>query len=163
MARKKTIKKKSQSSVGKASRYEMAAEIAQRVEIRDFHLVGSESALRHTGSPPPAHIRISHAAEPVMHDQTQVVARVAFRLKAHDDPSDFDNERFERGVLIEAVYQLAYDFKPMRNKKYGEQYFQAFAEYNAVHNAWPFWREFVHGMLGRMGLPAVVMPSFKLD
>jgi hypothetical protein len=34
----------------------------------------------------------------------------------------------------------------------------AFANFNATFNAWPYWREFVQSMTGRMGLPSVVIP-----
>lgn len=34
----------------------------------------------------------------------------------------------------------------------------AFANFNATFNAWPYWREFVQSMTGRMGLPGVIIP-----
>ena len=34
----------------------------------------------------------------------------------------------------------------------------AFSDFNATFNAWPYWREFVQSMTGRMGLPTVIIP-----
>lgn len=39
---------------------------------------------------------------------------------------------------------------------------QAFAEFNATFNAWPYWREFVQSMSGRIGLPSVVIPDLAV-
>lgn len=33
---------------------------------------------------------------------------------------------------------------------------------NCVHNVWPFFRELVHSMIGRTGLPAFVVPLFRM-
>jgi hypothetical protein len=35
---------------------------------------------------------------------------------------------------------------------------QEFARYNAVHNAWPFWRQFVYNTASQAGLPCPVIP-----
>jgi hypothetical protein len=38
-----------------------------------------------------------------------------------------------------------------------------FANSNAVHNAWPYWRECAQAAFGRMGISGVVLPLFKLQ
>lgn len=37
-----------------------------------------------------------------------------------------------------------------------------FASTNGVHNIWPFFREFVHSMIARTGLPSLVVPLFRM-
>lgn len=37
-----------------------------------------------------------------------------------------------------------------------------FANWNAVFNAWPYWREFVSNMLGRANLPQFIVPVMRL-
>ena len=39
---------------------------------------------------------------------------------------------------------------------------QAFAEVNAVYNAWPYWREFIQNMFVRMSLPPLVLPVYRV-
>ena len=42
-----------------------------------------------------------------------------------------------------------------------EKELQNFCDINAVYNAWPYWREFVHSTMDRMGLPTMTMPLLK--
>jgi hypothetical protein len=39
---------------------------------------------------------------------------------------------------------------------------QAFAETNALFNAWPFFREIIHATMARMNLPPIALPLFRL-
>lgn len=43
-----------------------------------------------------------------------------------------------------------------------DAFFSAFANINAVFNAWPFFREFVHSTLGRMGLQPISLPVYRI-
>lgn len=38
---------------------------------------------------------------------------------------------------------------------------QEFAQRNAGYHVWPYWREYVQSVCGRMHLPAVIMPMFQ--
>ena len=38
---------------------------------------------------------------------------------------------------------------------------QAFSEYNAVHNIWPFWRQHVSQTLSQANLPRITIPFFR--
>ena len=42
-----------------------------------------------------------------------------------------------------------------------KDYFAIFARVNLPVNTWPYFREFVHSMISRMGLPPVVLPLVK--
>ncbi len=37
-----------------------------------------------------------------------------------------------------------------------------FASVNAVHNAWPYLREYFHSVAGRMAIGSIILPSFKV-
>jgi hypothetical protein len=39
---------------------------------------------------------------------------------------------------------------------------QAFSGKNGVFNAWPFFRELSHSLVARMGIPAIVLPLFRM-
>lgn len=39
---------------------------------------------------------------------------------------------------------------------------RAFSKTNALLNAWPYWRELIHGMAARAGMPPVVTPLLKM-
>ena len=44
----------------------------------------------------------------------------------------------------------------------GEEGPEAFAQVNAVFNAWPYWRELVQASLARMSMPALTVPVFRV-
>lgn len=40
--------------------------------------------------------------------------------------------------------------------------FEQFANTNGVFNAWPYWRELVQNMVGRMNLPPLTLPVYRI-
>lgn len=61
--------------------------------------------------------------------------------------------------LIEAQFALAYTFLSLDGVP--DDLLQEFGQRNALHNAWPYWREFVQTMTSRMGLPALKVPLMR--
>lgn len=57
---------------------------------------------------------------------------------------------------IRALYKLTYALA--KRKEIEPKDLKRFAAINAPHNVWSFWREFVHSMTMRMGLPPVTIP-----
>lgn len=55
---------------------------------------------------------------------------------------------------IEAVFQVDFELTGEVEHKALEE----FARYNAVHNAWPFWRQFVFSTANQAGLPCPEIP-----
>ena len=55
---------------------------------------------------------------------------------------------------IEATFQIDYEL----TGDVEENALKEFAEYNAVHNAWPFWRQFVFSTANQAGLPCPDVP-----
>ncbi|AQT67246.1 hypothetical protein STSP2_00389 [Anaerohalosphaera lusitana] len=41
------------------------------------------------------------------------------------------------------------------------EHFSAFADYNGVFNSWPYWRELVQNMAGRLQLPSLTLPTYR--
>lgn len=59
-------------------------------------------------------------------------------------------------ACLELGYRVPADFEVSKEE------LSEFGNVNAVFNAWPYWREFVQSSIGRMGLPPVVLPVFRL-
>lgn len=60
---------------------------------------------------------------------------------------------------IEAEYRVDYlVLSELSDEEIGE-----FSRYNAVHNAWPFWRQHVYQMVSNAKLPRVTIPFFRRD
>lgn len=73
-----------------------------------------------------------------------------------------DNEILFR---IEAVFDLSYNFKDIKNTdefvKKNKQHVDTFCKKNVPINAWPYLREIIHSITVRMGLPQLTIPAFK--
>ncbi len=60
---------------------------------------------------------------------------------------------------IEADYVVIYELLcPI-----AQDALRAFAEFNAVHNVWPFWRQHVFDLVGKARLPTLQVPLFAGD
>lgn len=55
---------------------------------------------------------------------------------------------------IEATYQVDYELKGNIEDKALKE----FAHYNAVHNTWPFWRQYVFSVANQANLPCPEIP-----
>jgi hypothetical protein len=62
-------------------------------------------------------------------------------------------------VDLEGTYRLVYDLKVAVG--YPADSLRHFAELNGAYNVWPYWRELVQTVTGRVGIPSVVIPVFR--
>jgi len=57
---------------------------------------------------------------------------------------------------VEATYLVIYELvSPL-----SEEALKAFADFNVVHNVWPFWRQHVFDLIGQARLPELQIPLF---
>lgn len=81
------------------------------------------------------------------------------------DRAEADTEA-QRGLQIVGTFLLQYSIRQHDDRpesidesvEASSTDVVAFANFNATFNAWPYWREFVQSMAGRMGLSGVVVP-----
>jgi preprotein translocase subunit SecB len=59
--------------------------------------------------------------------------------------------------VIEADYLVEYEM----TDDVPDDALKAFAEFNAIHNVWPFWRQHVFGVVDRGRLPRLEVPLFE--
>jgi len=64
-------------------------------------------------------------------------------------------------ATLDAEYALTYELKSEANRETSA--LQVFAEVNGPFVVWPYWRELVQTVTGRLGLAGVVVPVFKVD
>lgn len=69
-----------------------------------------------------------------------------------------DDERLQ--AEIRATFELSYAIPD--EESFSPEELEAFAEGNAVFNAWPYWRELVQASLARMSLPPLTLPVFRV-
>jgi preprotein translocase subunit SecB len=94
-------------------------------------------------------------SEEVEQGKTQKVLHVTVELGTRviapgeaDEPAVF--------YVIEATFLVSYEFKT----EVDEQALRVFADFNAVHNVWPFWRQHVFDVVQKGGLPKLKVPLF---
>jgi hypothetical protein len=74
----------------------------------------------------------------------------------YDLSMNFTGEK-ERLLEIQCTFELALRVANPMTK----DYFDVFAMVNLPLNTWPYFREFVHSTVSRMGLPPVILPLVK--
>jgi len=68
-----------------------------------------------------------------------------------------DEVESQENFRLEATFRIDYRMKHNISKGAVEE----FLKYNALHNVWPFWREFVFSTLNRAELPDLEVPLFR--
>jgi preprotein translocase subunit SecB len=132
------------------------ARVAGRVQIRSIELVQAHFERSDDGPLPgtvtsdaPPEIAIDYEwdlapAEPLL----GCVLRFA-ALKPDDDAASYS---------IDADFRLVYDTRGSDEIDGGDA--NQFVLWNAVFNAWPYWREYVSSVVNRAGLPRFSVPLY---
>jgi hypothetical protein len=61
---------------------------------------------------------------------------------------------------ITSTFLVAYDAENLTDLR--AEHFHSFGALNGVFNAWPYWRELLHSLTSRMGLPAFLLPVLRI-
>lgn len=67
------------------------------------------------------------------------------------------DESADQAVVAEIVAAFIVEYKARDASAVNKDALKVFEE-NAIHHAWPYWREFIHTSSGRLRLPAVILP-----
>ena len=65
-------------------------------------------------------------------------------------------DRVRDVMEVKALFLLRYSIAS--EKQFAPEVLEAFAGLNAPLHCWPYWRELVHSMASRMGLPGLIIP-----
>lgn len=87
-------------------------------------------------------------------ENLEVLVLLGIRVVPPDTDDEDEDPPFS--FLIEAEYIVEYQI----TDGLPEDAIKAFAEFNAVHNAWPFWRQHVYDIVQKAGLPKLEVPLF---
>jgi len=64
-------------------------------------------------------------------------------------------------VQVDATFELIYSYPLDTQPVPTPEELQGFADTNALMNGWPYWRELVQNMVGRMNLPPITVPVLR--
>lgn len=140
---------------------ELAIPVSDRVQIQDVRLIRCNCRLEPGALAPPHPPRLQanfahEASTQVGPDRTRITVVTRFRFSAIREES----EKHEPCVGIEASFLVTYAADGLSGL--GPEHFSSFGALNGVFNAWPYWRELLHNLTSRMGLPAFVLPVLRL-
>lgn len=132
------------------------SEVIRKIEIGDIRLVEASAVLDGQPAPATAEFFAEHQIQLAEVDGDLFAVRVQLSLKIRAT-----GEAQPDLVALSGVFRLVYTSSEMKDLP--KEALAHFANTNAVHNAWPYWREFVQNMIARMGLPALTLPLLKLQ
>lgn len=127
------------------------------------HILMDDSHAKRTveGYTDPDTVRLKmgvHDAEVGNSEQSdKFFVRLGFTLKLENKEAD----SAERPVVeIMARFVILYDLPEKEGITH--ENLIAFAQTSGVFSIWPYWREFVHSMSMRMGVPSIVLPTRRI-
>lgn len=140
-------------------RVKKASRLISAVQISNIRLVevAAKSGIRSAGDVE----EVKLGVEP--HAKVQELPKDGvFYVLASFDLQVLADDKKTPAVTLGATFELRYTV-PEDLGEVTKEELTAFAEVNAIFNAWPYWREFIQSMFVRMNLPPVTLPVFRLS
>jgi hypothetical protein len=139
---------------------ERAGLISRQVELHSVSLYKAELVSHVDPLDPPEEIQLKQSYRA----RYELQKRHSKYLFVYVDLNFAASERTEEEasidrLVLDATYLLVYTLKAEAEKP--EDALQHFAELNGTYNVWPYWRELVQTVTGRVGLAAIVVPVFR--
>lgn len=141
----------------KAIDYKLAVVVSDRVNVQDVRLIETRCG-QSPGANQGKHFLEIDCDTRVEVDKERkcVLVFPTFTLNGFRSES----KRDEPDLTIKATFVLLYSLNSCRGLK--KENYEAFADTNGIYNAWPYWREYVQSVIGRMNLPPLTIPVFRL-
>jgi hypothetical protein len=142
-----------------AERVKTASRLISAVQLGSIRLVevAAKSIIRSPGDVEDVRFSVTpHAKVPDLPRDGAFYVLASFELQV------VANGQETPIVTMEATFELKYSL-PADFESVTQEELAAFAEVNAIFNAWPYWREYIQSTFVRMNLPPVALPVFRLS
>lgn len=145
------------------------AELIRLVQIENIRVVEAElrTSIRPSDEPDELEADIGRNAKVVqLPDDGVFIIRVDCAFTAHrmsDKDSTDKKSKAGAGAVIAVAVSFEATYRVPATVSAPEGVLTEFAEINGIFNAWPYFREFVHAALARMGLPPFILPVYRLN
>lgn len=136
---------------------ELAKKVAKHVELLTVALRRADLTADFDPLELPPELSLSQGYragfEPDNHSETgRIAVSVDFKFSAkHEDTDDVLN--------LDATFLLVYSVD--KSVSWDPVCLEHFANINGPYNVWPYWRELVQSVTGRVGLASVTVPVFR--
>lgn len=139
---------------------DLAKVVAQYVELQAVSLASASvnASIDPMSLPDDLKLRQGHRASYSRSGESgeRLLVVLEFDFHANDEK---EGETAQEVVGLEAVFHLRYSLPPGTDCP--AEALEQFAWLNGAYNAWPYWRELVQTVTGRVGLAAVTVPVFR--
>ncbi len=126
-------------------------EFISGLNLIGIKLIYSKAEIKEDFSPP-AQIYIDQKKSYKKLDDNRFIVKHEYKLTGKKKDS-------EEGISIDVIYYITYKSKIPMTKKI----FSVFSEISLPMHTWPYFRQFVHEMTVRMGLPPLILDLLKLE
>ena len=130
--------------------------VSGRVQIRDVRLINCKCVQKPVAMTGKKSYNIATSTDVQLDKDNGFIVVIA---KFHFEAS-VGKKTQEPVLTIGASFVLTYQIDSFAGLT--QEGFEQFANLNGIYNAWPYWREFVQNIIGRMGLPPLTMPVFRI-
>jgi preprotein translocase subunit SecB len=138
---------------------QLALVIAPRVQIKDILLANSSIRSKLDSIAPSMRVEYAMEAQSSCdRDAKELVVRATLMTCAKNDSGAKVTEEI---FHIEAEFILRYSIDSIDG--IDDEHVKAFGRINGIHNAWPYWREYVQSTTVRLGLPPLALPLMTGD
>ena len=130
------------------------------IRLEDIRLLNSRSfqAITQDSLPQKSKINISVEVGGDNDDKRSVIACPTVVFSAWYD----DGSPEEPAIVVDAAFQMRYGLQPTINAPSRDKVVDAITHMCMLHS-WPYFREFIHSHINRMGLPAILLPLFVVS
>ncbi|MCK4226107.1 protein-export chaperone SecB [candidate division WOR-3 bacterium] len=122
------------------------------LSLRKIKIVYSEAKVDESFSPP-AKVEIEEKKGYKLSEEGEFIVTHAYKLKG------IKKDKKKVGFQISVTYKLTYKSKTHIT----DEIFDLFSKTSLPLQTWPYFRQFVHEMSGRMGLPALTLDLLKFE
>jgi hypothetical protein len=144
-----------------ANSLERAAAVAKFVELRSVSLRAANLATSLSPLELPSSLAIQSRYRSRHEAAGEQHFVVSIDLEFEGRATDTVETESAPALRLDATFTLVYEWKP--NADYPEGATDDFARLNGAYNVWPYWRELVQTVSGRVGLAGMIVPVFRAD
>jgi hypothetical protein len=138
---------------------ESAIKVSDRIDLKSVKLLDCNCRLKPNYPEGQKDFEMDTSSQFDVNKEKSIVGVfIGFTLNAFS--KEVDHKKENSFLNIGATFLLLY--KINNTEGLDDLAFKSFAEINGVYNAWPYWREFVQNISGRMGLSPLTVPVFRI-
>ncbi len=149
-------KKKNTQKSTKATEFDLAIKVSDRVELESIRQLEGVFRLEDLNSEGKKYFTVVPETKvKVDKKNNKIFCFVGFSINTF-----FEHKQEQKKLAcFESRYVLVYNIKSVEGLT--AKNFDAFVKFNGVFNAWPYLREFMQTSTSRLSLPPLILPTYR--